>query len=58
VTYYIYVDIQGLWHWYLTTDNNKLFALSPLSYPNEVECRDAIELVKTSANAPVVVFTP
>jgi uncharacterized protein YegP (UPF0339 family) len=57
VTYCIYVDRQGLWHWYLMTDDDKHIAMSSRSYLSEAECRQAIDLVKTSGNAPVQVVS-
>ena len=51
--YTIYKDSQGYWRWRLTAANNKIIADSGESYVNKEACKSAINLVKSSANAPV-----
>jgi uncharacterized protein YegP (UPF0339 family) len=53
MTYHMYKDTQGLWRWYLQAANNRKIADSGESYHNKQDGRAAIELVKSSAGAPV-----
>ena len=53
MTYHMYQDTQGLWRWYLQAANNRKIADSGESYYNKADCRAAIDLVKSSRNAPV-----
>lgn len=53
--YYIYEDEHGYWRWYLLGPNHQRIAQSPIGLHDEQECRDAIALVKESANTPIYV---
>ncbi len=53
MTYYLYVDKNGHWRWYLTAANNRKIANSGEGYYNKQDCLHAISLVKGSATAPV-----
>jgi uncharacterized protein YegP (UPF0339 family) len=53
VAYYIYKDNQNLWRWRLRAANNRTIADSGESYYNKQDCLAAINLVKSSGNAPV-----
>jgi uncharacterized protein YegP (UPF0339 family) len=44
---------SGQWRWRLRAANNEIIA-SGESYWNKSDCKKAVELVKGSANAPVV----
>ena len=50
-------DANSQWRWRLIADNNRIIASSGEGYHNEADCRHAIDLVKGSANAPVVKIT-
>jgi uncharacterized protein YegP (UPF0339 family) len=54
MSYYIYQDQEGLWHWTLIGTNNLTLAESVELYFHEADCRAAVEQVKASAAAPVV----
>jgi uncharacterized protein YegP (UPF0339 family) len=51
--YEIYKDTTGQWRWRLKASNGEPIADSAESYINKADCRAGIELVKSSANAPV-----
>ena len=51
--YTIYLDVQNQWRWNLRSANHEIIA-SGESYYNENDCIYAIELVKSSANAPIL----
>jgi uncharacterized protein YegP (UPF0339 family) len=51
--YRLWKDVTGQWRWHLFAANEKIIAESGESYHNEKDCRDAIDLVKSSSNAPV-----
>lgn len=51
--YHMYRDAAGLWRWRLLAANNRRIADSGEGYYNKQDCRSAIDLVKTSAVAPV-----
>lgn len=53
MAYYIYVDPQGYWRWYLLGPNHRRIANSAEGYFDRQECRNAVLLVKSSANVPV-----
>jgi uncharacterized protein YegP (UPF0339 family) len=53
MAYYIYVDVNRQWRWYLSTANNRKIANSGEGYLNKQDCLNAIMLVKGSANAPI-----
>jgi uncharacterized protein len=53
MTYYYWKDASGQWRWHLKAGNNKIIATSGESYYNEKDCLDAINLVKSSKDAPV-----
>jgi uncharacterized protein YegP (UPF0339 family) len=52
--YEMYKDAQLLWRWRLKAANNKIIADSGEPYHNKQDYRDAIDLVKSSGDAPVV----
>jgi len=49
MTYYYGKDPRDEWRWQLTSNNQKIIAVSPKGYRNASECRQAIELVKKAA---------
>ena len=51
--YTMYKDSAGYSRWRLTAANGKTIADSGESYYNKTDCRNGIDLVKSSANAPV-----
>lgn len=53
MSYYMYKDSQGQWRWYLKAANGRKLADSGEGYWNKQDCRNAITLVATSANAQV-----
>lgn len=53
VYYQIYKDTTGQWRWRLRAANNSIIATSGEAYHNEGDCQHAIDLVKSSGNAPV-----
>jgi uncharacterized protein len=54
MAFWIYVDKQGFWRWYLTAANNRKIADSGESYHNKQDCLWAIGLVMdTDRNTPV-----
>jgi uncharacterized protein YegP (UPF0339 family) len=52
--YEMYKDKQSLWRWRLKAANGRTIADSGESYYNKQDCRAAIDLVKSSQNAPVI----
>jgi uncharacterized protein YegP (UPF0339 family) len=54
MTYIMYRDAQNQWRWRLEAANNRIIANSGEAYYNKADCQSAINLVKGSANAPVV----
>ncbi|MCH8343700.1 MAG: DUF1508 domain-containing protein [Planctomycetes bacterium] len=48
----IYKDKVGEWRWRLRAANNEIIAAGE-GYKNKVDCLHAIDLVKSSAGAPV-----
>ena len=55
ITYSIYVDTQGLWHWYAITEDSREIARSGEPYRlTKDACIEDINLIKTSANAEII----
>ncbi len=52
MTYYIYKDANGEWRWRLRPSNNRIIANSGEGYRNKADCIAAIQLVKSSKDAP------
>ena len=53
MAYWVYIDRAGEWRWRLVTDNHRTIADSGEGYRNKTDCLHAINLVKSSQNAPV-----
>ena len=51
--YWVYKDAAGEWRWNLRASNSRIIADSGEGYRNKQDCLHAIELVKTSKDAPV-----
>ena len=51
--YKMYEDNSRQWRWTIYAANNKKIADSGEGYWNKADCRSAIDLVKSSYNAPV-----
>ncbi|MBN2130923.1 MAG: DUF1508 domain-containing protein [Sedimentisphaerales bacterium] len=51
--YTVYRDTQNHWRWRLQAANNEVIADSGEGYYNKQDCLNAIQLVKSSVNAPV-----
>lgn len=51
--YYIYLDPQEYWRWYLLGPGHRRIAESSQGYDDKQDCRDAIALVKGSADVKV-----
>lgn len=51
--YEVYKDTAGEWRWRLRAANNKIIANSGEGYANRTDCLSAIDLVKSSKDAPV-----
>lgn len=49
----IYRDNQSYWRWTLYASNHKVIAVSSESYVSKTDCQAALNLVKSSSNAPV-----
>jgi len=54
MTYRKYQDTNRHWRWRLVAANGRIIANSGEGYFNETDCDSAIQLVKSSFNAPVV----
>lgn len=52
--YVMYRDTATQWRWRLVAANGRTIADSGESYYNKADCLAGINLVKNSANAPVV----
>jgi uncharacterized protein YegP (UPF0339 family) len=52
--YTLYRDARNQWRWRLQAGNNRTIADSGESYFNKSDCLAAINLVKSSASAPVI----
>ena len=52
----IFIDVAQQWRWRLRANNGKFIAVSGEGYWNEADCRDAIAMVKTCANAPIIML--
>lgn len=50
----IYKDKNGEWRWHLKAANHEKIATSGEGYKNKADALHAIDLVKSSYNAPVV----
>jgi uncharacterized protein YegP (UPF0339 family) len=53
MAFYIYVDKQGYWRWYLLAGNNRKIADSGEGYYNKADCLHGIDLVKGAYSAPI-----
>lgn len=54
MAYYIYLDVNAQWRWYLEAGNNRKIANSGEGYHNEQDCLHAIGLVMdTNRQTPV-----
>ncbi|MEP6913094.1 MAG: DUF1508 domain-containing protein [bacterium] len=53
MTYWIYKDKDGLWRWYLKSANDEKIAKCGEGYRNKIDCKHAIDLVKSSADASI-----
>ena len=51
--YYIYLDPQGYWRWYLLGPGHRRIANSAEGFHDKQDCHDEIALVKASADTPV-----
>lgn len=51
--YEVYQDTSQEWRWRLRAANNEIIAASGEGYHNRQDCLNAIDLVKSSQNAPV-----
>jgi len=49
----IYKDSAGEWRWRLKSSNGRILADSGEGYSSEQACKDDIDRVKTSKDAPV-----
>jgi uncharacterized protein YegP (UPF0339 family) len=54
MTYEYYKDKKGEWRWRLVAANGRILADSGEGYKSEKECKDDINRVKNSKDAPVV----
>jgi len=54
MTYIYYKDKKGEWRWRLVASNGRIIADSGEGYKSEKECKDDIDRVKNSKDAPVV----
>jgi uncharacterized protein YegP (UPF0339 family) len=54
MTYHVYKDAGGKWRWRLKAANGQIVADSGQGYASKQHCKEGIDLVKSSANAPVV----
>lgn len=53
MAYYIYKDARGEWRWRLRAANYRIIADSGEGYHNKADCLAAIQLVKSSYDAPI-----
>ena len=53
LAYSVYKDNAGEWRWNLRASNTQIIADSGEGYRNKQDCLHAIELVKSSKDAPV-----
>ena len=51
--YYIYQDAREYWRWYLLGADHVRIAESSQGYHDKHDCREAIALVKGSADVPI-----
>lgn len=54
MTYQLYKDNSKQWRWRLMASNSKIIADSAEAYINRSDCLHGIELVKSSAQAPIL----
>lgn len=54
MAYYIYQDRASEWRWHLKASNGKIIADSGEGYRNRQDCLAGIQLVKESAQAPIL----
>ena len=54
MTYHIYKDRASEWRWRLKASNGKIIADSGEGYRNRQDCLAGIQLVKESAQAPIL----
>jgi uncharacterized protein YegP (UPF0339 family) len=52
--YVIWQNASKQWYWHLQAANSKIIATSGEGYWNKADCLAAINLVKSSSNAPVL----
>jgi uncharacterized protein YegP (UPF0339 family) len=52
--FHIYKDSAGEWRWRLKSANGRIIADSGEGYSSEQACRDDIDRVKDSKDAPIV----
>jgi uncharacterized protein YegP (UPF0339 family) len=52
--YEVYKDNSGKWRWRLVAANSRIIATSGEGYTNHSDCLDAIDLVKSSQDAPIL----
>ena len=53
VTFHMYQDQDGLWHWYLNNGDDERVANSSEGYESKRECLLAVLLIKQCHTAPV-----
>jgi uncharacterized protein YegP (UPF0339 family) len=53
MTYWLYRDVEGYWHWRLLASNNRNIANLGGGYANKADCLHAIHLMSSSSNTPV-----
>jgi uncharacterized protein YegP (UPF0339 family) len=53
MTYWIYRDVVTQYRWRLRAGNHRIIAVSGEAYHNRTDCIAAIELVKSSKDAPI-----
>jgi uncharacterized protein YegP (UPF0339 family) len=51
--YYIYLDPQGYWRWYLLAPGHRRVANSAEGFHQKQDCREQIAMVKGSTATPV-----
>jgi uncharacterized protein YegP (UPF0339 family) len=52
--YHVYQDTGGKWRWRLKAANGQIVADSGQGYSSKQACKEGIDIVKDSADAPVV----
>ncbi len=51
--YHVYKDAGGEWRWRLKAANSQIVADSGQGYSSKQSCKEGIDIVKGSADAPV-----